>query len=197
MKDFQKIQKHVLNKLQQNLPAYLTYHNISHTSDVLRQSIVIAEEEAITSPHDLFLLKVSALYHDTGFIHSYGNHEEKSCELAREELPGFGFSEKDIDTVCGMIMATKIPQNPKTVLEQVICDADLDYLGRPDFYTIGAGLYKEFLHQGIVKDELSWNQLQVRFLENHQYFTKTCKAKREKVKQQHLEDVKEKVSLVS
>ena len=196
MKDFEKIQKHVLNKLRQHLPAYLTYHNAGHTTDVLRQAMIIAAEEQITSPEDLLLIKVSALYHDTGFTVTYTNHEEKSCELAREELPRFGFSQKEIDAICSMIMATKIPQNPKTVLEQILCDADLDYLGRSDFYTIGNGLYKEFLHQGIVKDELSWNQLQVRFLESHQYFTRSCKAKREKVKQQHLEDVKEKVALV-
>jgi len=196
MKDFTEIQKHVFNKLKENLPGFLTYHNPSHTVDVLTQCRVIAGEEHITSAHDLFLLQVSALYHDTGFIYSYGNHEEKSCELATEELPQFGLTQKDIEVICGLIMATKIPQSPKTALEQVICDADLDYLGRPDFYTIGNGLYKEFLHQGIVKDELSWNQLQIRFLESHQYFTNTCRAKREKGKQQHLDEIKEKVALV-
>lgn len=194
MERFTKIQNHVLNKLK-DLPDFLTYHNPSHTLDVLTQCRIIAAEEHITA-NDLYLLQISALYHDTGFIHNYNNHEEKSCELARRELPGFGLTPDDIDKVCGMIMATKIPQNPTNILEQIICDADLDYLGRPDFYTIGNGLYKEFLHQGTVKDELSWNQLQIRFLENHHYFTNTSKAKREKAKQQHLDEIKEKVALV-
>jgi predicted metal-dependent HD superfamily phosphohydrolase len=195
MKDLTEIQNHVFNKLK-NLPDFLAYHVPSHTLDVLTQCRIIAAEEHITSAKDLFLLQVSALYHDTGFIYNYSDHEEKSCELAREELPRFGLHQSDIDIVCGMIMATKIPQNPKTILEQIICDADLDYLGRPDFYTIGNGLYKEFLHLGIVKDELSWNQLQIRFLESHHYFTHTSKAKREKGKQQHLDEIKEKVALV-
>jgi uncharacterized protein len=92
-----------------------------------------------------------------------------------------------------MIRATRIPQSPKTILEQVICDADLDYLGRSDFYTIGEGLFKEFLHQGIVHNDMEWNQLQIKFLDAHRYFTKSANVKRESVKQQHLREVKKKV----
>ncbi len=193
---FSSIKAHVLQKLKAGLPSYLSYHNIAHTLDVLKQAVIIAEESGITNPEDLLLLKVGALYHDTGFLNLYTGHEESSCEIAQKELPAFGFSESQIDKICGMIRATKIPQKPQTVLEQIICDADLDYLGRHDFFSIGNGLYNEFIHQKIVSNELEWNQLQVRFLENHSYFMHITKQKRDRLKQKNLSDVKKKVELM-
>jgi uncharacterized protein len=92
-----------------------------------------------------------------------------------------------------MIRATKVPQQPNNLLEEIICDADLDYLGRDDFFKTGEGLYSEFLEQKIVSDELSWNQLQVRFLENHHYFTPTSINRRQKEKQKNLEAIKAKI----
>ncbi|MFN2456955.1 MAG: HD domain-containing protein [Chitinophagaceae bacterium] len=193
MVDFAQIKNHILQRLKYSLPTYLIYHNVNHTLDVLKQAVVIAGEEGINSLEDMFLIKVAALYHDTGFIYLYKGHEEKSCEIAMEELASFGVDEKIVKCICGMIRATRIPQSPKTVLEQIICDADLDYLGRQDFYEIGEGLFKEFFHQKIVKNELEWNLVQVRFLENHTYFTKSSKLKREALKQQHLNEIRRKV----
>ena len=196
MHNLPTIKEHILKKLQEGLPSFLTYHNVAHTLDVLEQAVVIATESGLTNEEDRLLLQVGALYHDTGFISAYNGHEEKSCSIAEQELPHFGFSADQISKVCGMIRATKIPQSPNNLLEEIICDADLDYLGRPDFYSIGEGLYQEFLHQKVVANELQWNQLQVKFLENHKYFTQSVKQKREPVKQQHLEEVKQKVALV-
>lgn len=191
---FSHIKDHVLQKLQHGLPSYLTYHNMAHTLDVLKQCEAIAYESHITDSEELLLLKVSALYHDTGFLYCYKGHEEKSCEIAMQELPRFGFSSKQIERICSMIRATRLPQNPHNTLEKIICDADLDYLGRNDFFTIGEGLFKEFIYQKVVANELEWNQLQVRFLENHQYFIATTIQKREAIKQQHLSAVKKKVT---
>ena len=80
-------------------------------------------------------------------------------------------------------MATKLPQTPATLLEKVICDADLDYLGRADFFEIGDGLRREFLKQGIIKTNQDWDQLQIKFLTSHQYHTATSRKLREKYKQ--------------
>lgn len=187
------IQKHVIDKLETGLSPALTYHNVAHTLDVLKYVVEIAGKEGIKNEKDLFLLKVSALYHDVGFLEVYGGHEELSCKIATEELQGFGLNDEDIEKVCGMIRATKVPQQPTNQLEEIICDSDLDYLGRPDFWQIGEGLYKEFLDQKIVSNFRDWNLLQVRFLESHHYFTKTAKETRQEQKQLHLEAIKEKL----
>ena len=193
MNSFTQIQKHVIDKLQKGLSSDLTYHNVGHTLDVLKQSIFIANAEGIDNEEDILLLKLASLYHDVGFLNKYTGHEETSCEFAEKELAAFGLNKTQIDKICGMIRATKVPQNPRTHLEEIICDADLDYLGRPDFFTIGDGLFNEFMIQKIVSNDRDWNLLQIRFLEQHHYFTKTSKKRRQRLKQIHLEAVKEKV----
>jgi uncharacterized protein len=196
MTDIKQIQAHVLKKLSEGLPSHLSYHNVNHTLDVQKQAMMIAKEEGIDAPEDLLILELSTLYHDVGFIWVYEGHEAKSCEVASAELSGFGYSPSQIEIICSMIMATRIPQSPKNILENIICDADLDYLGRSDFYSIGDGLFKEFLHQGVVHNDEEWNRLQVRFLEGHHYFTRSCIQKREQIKQQHLQEVKMKVAVI-
>lgn len=190
---FADIKAHVIDKLEKGLSPALTYHNAAHTLDVLKQAVDIAKYEGIDNENDLGLLKISALYHDVGFLKIYKGHEEISCEVAGKELFEFGFSKEQIEKICGMIRATKIPQQPQSFLEEIICDADLDYLGRNDFFKIGAGLYKEFIDQKIVSDESSWNALQVGFLESHHYFTATSRQRRQKQKEIHLEAIKEKL----
>lgn len=196
MEIFSRVKQHVLSKLETELPGNLTYHNISHTLDVLEQACIIAQYENITNPDDLLLLQVSALYHDMGFLDTYNGHEEKSCILATADLTHFGFNQDQINKINGMIRATKVPQLPLTKLEEIICDADLDYLGRSDFFSIAAGLYLEFLEQGIVKNEQEWDLLQIRFLENHRYFTKSSLQRRQEKKLQHLNAIKERVGLL-
>lgn len=192
MLSFSEIKSDVIGRLERGLPPTLTYHNVAHTLDVLKHVIEISEQEGVND-EELFLLKVSALYHDVGFLDIYSGHEEKSCLIASSELPGFGFSQDQIDRICGMIRATRVPQEPKTKLEEIICDSDLDYLGRDDFFQIGEGLYKEFLAQNIVSSERDWNMLQVKFLESHRYFTNSSKKNRQEKKQMNLEQVKDKL----
>lgn len=197
MDSFDRIQKHVIEKLQKGLSEKLTYHNVAHTLDVLKQAVVIAKKEGITNPEDLLILKVSVLYHDTGFLYAYHDHEERSCVVAKEELPSFGFTDEQVERVCSLIRATKVPQNPKNHLEQIICDADLDYLGRADFFEIGNNLYKEFMDQGIVTNFKEWNMLQIRFLESHQFFTESSLKRRQKVKANYLQAIRETEGLLN
>lgn len=185
-KDFEIIKKEVLAMLD-FLNPHLTYHSKAHTIDVLEQCIRIANNENITDANELSLLKFAALFHDAGFLKTYANHEAKGCEIFLEKTAGLGFSTEDKDTVCGLIMATKIPQMPKTHLQKVICDADLDYLGRADFFVIGGQLKKEFLYYNIVSSEEDWEKLQNNFLQHHQYHTQSSRTLREPVKQQHIE----------
>jgi predicted metal-dependent HD superfamily phosphohydrolase len=182
---YNSIYSHILAKLQTELSHRFTYHSINHTLDVLEQVQQIAAREGIKDKQKIYLLKVAALYHDIGFLFIYSGHEEKGCELARNELPGFGLKPLQIKKICGMIMATKIPQSPKNKMEEIICDADLDYLGRDDVDFISNNLYKEFLDFGFVKDHDDWMRKQIGFFEMHNYFTKSSQELRhpEKMKQ--------------
>ena len=187
---FTSIKQPILSRLENELDPRLGYHNITHTLDVLEQAEVLAKQENVTDKHDLLLLKTAAVFHDSGFLFVYKGHEEKGCEIASESLRSV-FSEEDIKKVCGMIMATKIPQSPNTLLEQIICDADLDYLGRNDFEPISQTLHKEFIIFKIIPEDIIWDHVQIKFFESHHYFTGTSISKRNKKKLKHLNILKE------
>jgi predicted metal-dependent HD superfamily phosphohydrolase len=186
---FLSVKKEITGILSAQLDKKLCYHNIDHTLDVIAQSEQIALSEGVSSAKDLLLLKVAALFHDTGFLYCYTGHEEKSCEIAREKLSTH-FSVADLDIICGMIDATKVPQQPENLLQQIICDADLDYLGRNDFEKLSTHLKNEFLDFRIVKTEIEWEKKQIAFFESHHYFTRTSIKKRLPLKTRHLEKLK-------
>lgn len=186
---YEKARTFILDKLRDELPQHLSYHSVGHVNDVCQATKEIADKENV-SGEDLTLLLTAALFHDSGFLFGAAEHEKKSCELVREYLPGFEYTEEQIEKICGMIMATRIPQTPHNLLEQILADADLDYLGRDDFFTIGNRLYDELAMYGIVNDKEDWNRLQVRFLENHHYFTNTAIHMRKAKKDEHLNLIK-------
>lgn len=190
--EFQNAKKFILHRLKKELPKYLSYHSVEHINDVFNACKEIAKSEGVKGD-DLKLLLTAALFHDAGFLVQQKDHEEISCDIVRENLPEFGYTDEQIERICGMIMATKIPQTPNNKLEEILADADLDYLGRDDFFTIGNKLFAELSVYGILSSEEEWNKLQIRFLENHHYFTDTAIALRKKKKDEHLAKVKSKV----
>lgn len=166
----------IITKLEKELPGYLSYHNVGHTNNVLKHTLEIAALEGITG-EDLDLLSTAALFHDAGFIEKYIGHEEVSCEMAKEFLPRFDYSGVQIEKICDMIMATKIPQTPHDHLAKILCDADLYYLGTDDYGSMAEKLYPEFLKEAIAKDKMEWQRQQIEFLESHTFFTKAAQEK--------------------
>ena len=189
MTDYSGAEKFILQKLESELPKNLSYHAMNHTHDVLEAALRIAANEGITDEEELKLLRVAVLFHDAGFIYIYKGHEEKSCDMAREFLPSFGFNEEQLAIIYGLINATRLPQDPHTHLERIIADADLDYLGREDFYPIAKTLYDEFRIYLGVKDEEEWNRIQLNFLRNHHYHTSYSLRVREPQKQKRLQEM--------
>lgn len=190
---FLDLKENFVQRLRSGLDERLTYHNLEHTLDVLKQAERIAREEQLSDPHTLLLIKIAALYHDSGFLDTYKGHEARSCEILMEDLGNTpSLSTADLEAIKGMIMATRIPQNPQNLMEQVICDADLDYLGRDDFPPISNALMEEFLVYGIIRDESEWDPLQISFFEKHQYFTNSSRTIRQPRKMEYLHQLKEK-----
>lgn len=182
----------IIKLLKDKLPKHLSYHSVNHIIDVIDsvEKIAIAEN---VNQEDLVLLKTAALFHDTGFLYGAKNHEEKSCEIAQEYLLEYDFSQPQLDKIKGMILATKIPQTPNNHLEEILADADLDYLGRDDFFIIGDKLFEELSMFGMVNSERDWNLLQEKFLESHHFFTKTSLESRNQKKQENLNIIKSKL----
>jgi len=155
----------------------------------------ISKTESI-SDDEKKLLRVAVLFHDAGFLYVYDHHEEKGCEMAHQYLPGFDFSEKQIEAICEMIMATKIPQKPKTKLDRIIADADLDYLGREDVLIIAQKLFNELRTYSLLTDAKQWIPFQVDFLKEHRYFTDYSKNLREPNKKLYLATLMKKLPVI-
>lgn len=189
-RDFENLKDYVINRLENELPDDLYYHSVEHTLDVLDSALRIGVSEGIDEWQTI-LLQAAGVMHDMGFVLGYQEHEKNGCKLAAEILPRFGYTELDVDKVCGLIMATKVPQSPSSHLQQILCDADLDYLGRDDFYSIGNKLYEELASRGIIANVDAWNCLQIKFLSNHRYFTETNLRDREAHKLSHLNQLKD------
>lgn len=186
-------EKFILARLKKELPSTLSYHGAHHTDDVMNAAMQIAETEKL-NPEEINLLRVAVAFHDAGFIYVYKDHEDRGCEMAREILPSFGFSEKQIEIICGMIMATKIPQKPRNKLEEIISDADLDYLGRNDVYPIAQTLFEELKIHADLRDERKWNEIQIGFLKDHDYYTGYSNRVRKAGKQKYLQELIKKLS---
>lgn len=179
----------ILARLGRDLPRNLHYHSIEHTLDVLDRTKQLAAAEGVSDEEDLILIQVAASYHDAGFLINNRDHERLGCKLVRQELPAYGFKDDQIKAICGMIRATKIPQQPRNLLEEIICDADLDYLGRDDFYPIGQRLYRELKAFRVLGNLEQWNKIQIKFLRAHAYWTTTNRQLREPLKQSRLQEL--------
>lgn len=186
---FTELQELILEKLEKELPSFLYYHNVKHTVDVVTEVELIGWTENCTD-EEILLLKTAGLFHDAGHTITYDGHEQAGTELARAMLPEYGYSTAQIDRICDIIMATKMPPQPKDLLQEIICDADLDYLGRSDMIPVSNTLYKELKEQNKIGSLNDWNKLQVKFISVHQYFTKTARSLREVNKQIQIDRIK-------
>lgn len=179
----------LINKLEKELPSWLTYHNAEHTKNVIASAEYLANTEGITG-ENFQLLRTAALFHDAGFLENHNKHEEISCRLAKKYLPDFGYSEGQINTICGMIMGTKLPQTPTSELGKYLCDADLFYLGTEKYEATAERMFTEFKKTGFVKSKAEWLIKQADFLSTHTYFTHTAKQEGEPHKQVVLKEIK-------
>lgn len=190
MSIYHELYDDVITILRTQLPSHLTYHTPEHTLYVLEKAEFIAGKENV-SGHELLLIRIACLFHDIGFIIQNHHHEEKGCVICFEKLNQMQFGMEDILKICGMIMATKIPQRPQTLCEKIVADADLEYLGTDLFYPVSQNLYREFLHYDPHLDLERFNEIQINFIQKHSYHTDYCKTHREEKKQQHLKGLLE------
>lgn len=185
---FMDLQEFVLDQIEAKLPSNLYYHNIKHTIDVITEVELIGWAEGL-SEEEILMLKVAALFHDSGFTETYKDHEERGARFAEEILPHYFYTPEQIATVRRLILATRFPHSPQDLLEQVICDSDLDYLGRSDFIPVSNMLYQELKEREMIGSLKDWNNLQLKFINSHQYFTPTARKLREVNKQMQMERI--------
>lgn len=190
--DFERAKSYIFERLGNELAPELTYHSLQHTRDDVLPAAIRLGMKAGISEEELLLLATAALYHDTGFLYHYQDHERESIAIAQASLPDFGYDLSQVRTIAGMIAATRMPQHPVTPLEELICDADLDLLGRADFWPRNRDLLEEtriFVNSKLT--EKAWLYGQTRFLEEHTYFSPAAHTLRDQGKLRNLARIKQ------
>jgi predicted metal-dependent HD superfamily phosphohydrolase len=184
---FDTIKRHVAETIFRNLPDHLYYHIPEHTlDDVLPRSIELAQLENINE-EALFLLECAVLFHDAGFEKSFTKNEIIGVDMADTILPEFGVTGDQLSVIRRLIMATVVSETPgeyiqsagEDILEKIICDADLDNLGREDFFSKGDALRKELEFHGTTHTDHEWHMHQLDFIKRHKYYTENARKSRD------------------
>ena len=180
-----RVEAFVKAEFSRALPAELTYHSPEHTEMVVENCKLLAHESGLNAD-DTELVLIAAWMHDIGLTKRYEGHEAASCDIAATLLDAEKYPQQSIEKVLGCIRVTQIPQIPQTLLEKVVCDADLLYLGTNNYTLWADRLRAELqnaLHQ-IYTDE-EWRKYQLTFLYSHRYHTPYAS----RVFEQKLQDV--------
>ncbi len=166
----QSLREKIIYDLSHKLHPNYTYHNLDHTLRVINASYHIANYYNIEKK-ELTILLTASLLHDYGFIQTHENHEEIGVRLSKEILPNYNFSLEDIQKIESLILVTNLSKKPNNLLESIIRDADLEYLGSKDFSQISPLLMDEWFNCGIIKDDKEFHKIQYEFLKKHSFFT--------------------------
>jgi uncharacterized protein len=192
---FEQARQFALERLEHDLSPRFLYHSLVHTRDDVVPATERLAVRSKISGTDLSLLLTAAYFHDLGFtrladVDPRGNqHELISAQFAQEVLPSLGYHDNHVEAICSMIMATRLPQSPVNLLEEILADADLDSLGRDDFWVRSQALRDEISAFGSPPTDVEWLQGQFNFLTSHRYFTAEARLLRNAQKQKNVEGI--------
>lgn len=182
-----KVEIYVRDLFSKKLGCDVLYHTINHTIEVAEAVEVIGKSELI-SDDDLEILLIAAWFHDTGHFHCCLGHEEQSIVYAKEYLQNHSYHKSNIEIILDCIRSTKIPQNPQTKLQEIICDADMCHLGEINIRERGDLLRQELELRGVkVLSDVEWMNHSIAFFNQHQFFTHFAKMNYGVQKEKNLE----------
>lgn len=168
------VKTHVEHLFQTRADEQLVYHNLNHTEHVIKHAVEIGNHYQL-SDRDFFIVQCACWFHDVGYLDGRDQHEKKGAEAAAIFLRSLEVNEETIQEIQGCIMATKMPQSPKNLLQQIVCDADLYHLGSEDFKDRNKLMRKET--KAVCNKEIDknlWRLGTLQLLESHHYHTQYC-----------------------
>ncbi|HCN85126.1 MAG TPA: hypothetical protein DIT07_16135 [Sphingobacteriaceae bacterium] len=181
-----KVSANVIAFLRRELSDELHFHNIHHTLEVVRAVTEIGINENLSAA-ELEPVKIAAWFHDTGYFNKYIGHEDESIKLAEEFLRDHSYPADKMSIVISCIEATKYPQAPLNLLEEVLCDADLYHFSRTDYVEHEQNLRREWgvYFNKLYSDE-EWARDNCQLLVSHRYFTSYGKKVLQRRKEQNI-----------
>jgi uncharacterized protein len=187
---FEQARQYAADRLERELSPHLLYHRIAHTRDEVVPAVeTLANMEGIQG-RQLCLLLTAAWFHDLGYVEQALYHELISARIVCEVLPGFGYTEAQVETVRWAILATALPQLPRNLFEEILVDADLDVLGRGNFMQRNGEFRRELAFLGNEFTDEEWYSRQLKFVEGHKYFTGSARLLRDSQKVLNIADLR-------
>ncbi len=184
------VDQYISALFKDELPDGIKYHDANHTLHPTKGVVAVANRIAISediSKHDRELLITAAYFHDTGYIREYDKNEPIAARMAGRILKLIGYKPNEVEKIQKMILSTDLGREPKTHVEKILCDADLDHLGREDFFKLDGKLREGRHARGIdVSDDAKWYKGTLEIIKKHQYYTESQKKLREKEKQKNI-----------
>ncbi|WP_316841873.1 Pycsar system effector family protein [Pedobacter gandavensis] len=187
-----QLRLHVASVFHAKSDFRLIYHNLNHTEQVVENAIKIANHYQL-SDEDFFIVTAASWFHDLGYFFDCSQHEASGAGLAAEFLKEKGLDEQVTNKIVKCIMATKMPQQPEGLLEQIVCDADLYHLGSDSFKERNKLMRKEaeaFCSRALDKDE--WRIKTIQLFKTHHYHTSYCQNLLNAKKAQNLAELENK-----
>lgn len=186
----EQVKHHVIRFFKSRGEAKLIYHNLEHTESVVSNTSRIARQYNL-GDKDFFIVMTAAWFHDAGYFNGDApDHEARGAEIAAAFLKENGVEEDTIQSVRNCILATKIPQSPQRLTEQIVCDADLFHFGTTDFFERNKLMRKEAEAKlGKKISKADWRKGTIRMMEAHQYHTEYCRNLLEEQKKQNLKEL--------
>ena len=180
------VEDYITQFLKENVPKQYVYHDLTHTQDVVRSCRQMGLAFGLPID-DLENLQIAAWFHDSGYDKGPENHEERSAEYAAAFLENYNYPSQIVDVIKDCIRATKIPQRPVGLLQQIICDADLSHLGEKNYWMRTARVRQELIvtHNKLMTEE-EWLDFELAFMIGQNYHTKVAKDMYQKRKMKHI-----------
>lgn len=166
-----KVKNHCKDLLSKSKCKSLQFHNYQHTLNVVQNAEIIAIKSEL-SEEDKEMVIISAYFHDVGNMEKSRQHEMLSCSIARKFLENENYPKDKINIIENIILATEINREPTNLLEEIICDADLSHLGKKTFLVQNLQLREEWSNfLGLVFTDEEWLNLNLKFLNEHHFYT--------------------------
>ena len=184
------VDQYISALFRDELPGSIKYHDSNHTLHPTKGVVAVANRIAISeniSEHDRELLIAAAYFHDTGYIREFDKNEPIAARMAGRILKLIGYKPNEIEKIQKMILSTDLECEPKTHVEKILCDADLDHLGREDFFELDGKLREGRGARGLdVSDDVKWYRGTLEIIKKHKYYTESQIKLREKEKQKNI-----------
>lgn len=189
----QEAEAYITELFQKEIPSTFEYHDLQHTREVVHYSRIIGEEEKL-SEKEMETLLLAAWFHDSGFAREKFNHEHHSFIEAKEFLQNRIEPER-LDIIGETILSTRLPQQPRSKLARILCDADTFHLSLEEEFVVRSEKLKNEWRNAYnmeLDDRTFWDQTAF-FINIHEYFTQYGKTVLQPGKEYNQWKVREKI----